>query len=90
MRKLESDLIYQTFLQETVTEIEGLIPPKSIYAGYSDAKKLLGEPPADYSKVHFYYPQEKIKEVKDRFPPNKKQATNIFVLNLPPVIANYG
>lgn len=90
VRKLGQDIIYQTFLQETVIEIEGLIPPQSIYAAYSAARKLFNEPPADYSKVYFYYPKADIEKVKTRFPQNETQSPNIFVLSMPPVMTNYG
>lgn len=90
LRKLEADVIYQTYWESGVAEIEGLIPPNSIYAAYSAARKLLGEPPADYSQVYFYYPPENIAEVQTRFPPNKRAAPNIVVLRLPSSLSRYG
>jgi len=84
LRNLEKDIIYQTRIEATINELEGLIPSQAIYAGYSAANRMLKEPPADYSKVYFYADKEKLNEVLKRFPPvQKPKAEN----KLPPAYA---
>jgi hypothetical protein len=90
VRKLEKDLIYSTHLDEPIREIEGLVLPQGIYAGYSAATLILEEPPADYSKVYFYYPREDMEKVRERFPLNPTRPANVFVLERHPAMSRYG
>lgn len=88
-RNLQKNIIYQTFVDLPIQEIEGLILPKAIFGGYTAAKYMLGESPSDYSKVYFYINEEKIEEVKKRFP--KINGTpNIIVLKSYSKQCNYG
>lgn len=82
LRNLEKDIIYKTGVSGTVSGIEGLVPPQATFAAYSAAKKILGESPADYSRVYFYITREQLDEAKRRFPPqqNKNQEMNVFAL----------
>lgn len=90
-RRLEKDIIYQTRVSEPVSQIEGLIPPPGIYAAYSAARKILGEPPADYDKIYFYLKKELLPQAQQRFPPpGKKEASNLFVLEMPEAMPSYG
>lgn len=89
VRNLQKDIIYQTYLDYSITELEGLVPAKSVYGGYTAAKKILSEPPADYSKIYFYFPENKLDYLKERFPPSLKEA-NIFVLKLHATMLSYG
>lgn len=84
-RNLEKDVIYKTTVPEAVPEIEGVVPPAAIFAAYSAARKILGDAPADYSKVYIYIAREQLDEVKRRFPPqpSNKQQPNFFVLLKP-------
>lgn len=81
IRNLERDITYQTFFAEKITEIEGLMPQNVIYAGYTAAKKLLLESPADYSKAYIYADEETTKEIQERFPMNREYEPNIIVLH---------
>lgn len=90
VRNLEADLLYNTYLAAPVLEIEGLVLPGSIYAGYSAARRLLGEPPSDYAKVYFYISQDRLNEVVQRFPRNSQREANIFALKMPVVMPQYG
>lgn len=90
VRNLQKDIIYQTYYQGNVLSIEGLLPPESIYACYSAAKKILKEPPADYSKVYFYLAEKRINSLVKRFPKIQAGEANIFVLKEPPTMKNYG
>ena len=90
LRNLEKDLIYKTYVAGSVLEIEGLLPPESIYAGYSAGRRHLTEAPADYDKVHFYLPTEQLNKTKVRFPEEEKKPTNLFVYKLNPQMKLYG
>lgn len=90
-RILEKDVIYKTHIDLLINEIEGLIPPRAIIAGFTAGKKILGEAPADYSKVFFYLPEEDLKIAQKRFPPSfDKKPENVFVLKSYPKQIDYG
>ena len=89
-RTLTRDLIYSTATSLPVREIEGLALPGSLYGAYSAARKLLGEPAADYSKVYFYILPEYLPDFRRRFPPHSKQPANTFALKMLPVMGGYG
>lgn len=79
-RNLEKDTIYETYVGEPVSEIEGLVPNEAIFACYTSAKEILKEAPSDYSKVYFYFDENNLDVVKKRFPFNKSENPNLFVL----------
>lgn len=89
VRGLKNQIIYQTQNDLTVFQREGLVPAEAIYAGYSAAGKLLKEPAADYDKVYFYLAENKLDEAKRRFP-LIKGAPNLFVLEMPKTMPQYG
>lgn len=100
-RNFKKDIIYQTNVPKSVREIEGEMPPSIIFGAYSAFLKKYKEAPADYDKVYVYilsesekYPQrhieeEKIDEIKKRFPP-KKGYQNLIVLKADPWLKNFG
>ena len=79
-RNLEKDIIYRTWVSEPISEIEGFIPDGSIFACYTAAKELLKEASSDYSKVYFYFDENSLERVKNRFPFNKSENPNLYVL----------
>lgn len=83
VRNLTRDVIYTTYVDLPILEIEGRAIPESVYACYSAARHLLGEPPADYSSVYFYLKPESLAQFRERFPVNKEAAPNVFVLRRP-------
>lgn len=89
-RTLNRDLLYETASNLPLREIEGLALPGSIYGAYSAAKRLLGEPPADYSKIYFYILPNDLQAFKRRFPPSSKHSANTFALKMLPVMQEYG
>lgn len=89
-RTLTNDIIYKTNSKNTVTKIEGLIVPNSIFAGYTAAKKHLIEPPADYAKVYFYANKNMLTQIKRGFPEEKSDNPNVFVLKEIPSMHKYG
>ena len=90
LRNLERDIIYTTYVDNEVGEIEGLVPPEVIYGAYSAGRRLLGEPPADYSKVYLYLKEEHLSKVKTRFPYNPDHPPNLFILKAPAFLSQYG
>lgn len=89
-RRLEKDILYSTYVASSVADVEGLVPPQSIYAAYTAAKKILGEPPADYAKVYFYLPEDQLAAARERYPLATKQTPNLFVLKEVRPMAEYG
>lgn len=86
-RKLERDIIYQTRVDEPVFEIEGLVPEATVYGAYSAARRLLGNPAADYDKVYLYALNRE--EVRKRFPP-REGVVNLTCLRADPYLASFG
>ena len=89
-RNLKKDILYKTYYDGAVTQIEGFAPAKAIYACYSAARKQLGEPPADYDKAYFYIDSKKLGEFKQRFPANDNADSNVFALKMAPQMQQYG
>lgn len=85
-RELNPDIIYQTYSDLPILEIEGLMPAEVIPAAYSGYRFIFGETPADYSQVYFY--AHNIASIKERFPFAKKEP-NIFILKADPYLAQY-
>ncbi len=81
VRNLEKDIVYTTYYADSIIKAESEVPANSIYAGYTAAKILLKEPPADYDKLYCYHSD--IEEFINRFPNDKSQKPNIFVLKKP-------
>jgi len=88
-RKIKKDIIYQTAVKKGVFEIEGEMPPSVIFGAYSAFLKKYKEAPADYDKVYVYIEEEKIEEIKKRFPPQKGYQ-NLIVLKADPWLKNFG
>lgn len=88
-RKIKKEIIYQTNAKKGVFEIEGEMPPSVIYGVYSAFLKKYKEAPADYDKVYVYIEEEKINEIKNRFPPQKGYF-NLIVLKADPWLRNFG
>ena len=53
-RNLNTDIIYRTYANLPVMEIEGLLPAEAIPTAYTAYRFLFGDTPADYDKVYFY------------------------------------
>lgn len=85
-RNLEKDIIFRGRVEMNAFEIEGNIPPDSIFAGYSAARMLLSDSPSDYDKVYLYGDSE---EIKKRFKFTKGEP-NLFVLKKDEFMGNYG
>ena len=88
-RKIKKDIIYQTAVKKGVFEIEGEMPPNVIFAAYSAFLKKYKQVPADYDKVYVYLEEKNLKEIKNRFPPQKGYQ-NLIVLKADPWLKNFG
>lgn len=75
IRNLNKDIIYQTFYDKSVVEIEKMMP-KCIFTSYSGFKFKFNSTPSDYSEVFVYANKN---EIKERFPERNGKA-NIIVL----------
>ncbi|OGZ34904.1 MAG: hypothetical protein A3A94_00965 [Candidatus Portnoybacteria bacterium RIFCSPLOWO2_01_FULL_43_11] len=88
-RNLDKDILYQTRVEKSVLEIEGLMPNSIIYGLYSAFRKRIQTLPADYDKVYVYIPEKNLKEIQERFP-EKKGYPNLIVLAADQFLKNYG
>lgn len=88
-RNLDKEIIYKTNVLGSPGEIEGMIPPGAIFAGYSAYVKKYQDAPADYDKVYIYANPEKLAEIKKRFPV-KRGYENLFVLKSDPCLKKFG
>jgi DNA-binding transcriptional regulator YhcF (GntR family) len=79
IRNLDKDIIYQTYVNMPIREIEAAMPDGIIYAAYSAYKFRFKDVPADYSEIYLYSDLNLLEEVKKRFPLNGKKP-NLFVL----------
>jgi hypothetical protein len=90
-RNLKKDIIYQTRVDESVLNIEGLMPPSAIYGAYSAYRLKFKNAPADYDKVYIY--SADTEEIKKRFPmvnAVKIKTPNLIVLKADEFLKNYG
>ena len=94
VRNLEKDIIFSTFIDMPVREIESLVLPEAIFAGYSAYRLRFGEPASDYSKVYIYLDSSNKQDVLRRYDieegANKDREPNLFVLKKSPHMEDYG
>jgi hypothetical protein len=88
-RRLKKDIIYQTHCDLSVCEIEGLMPPDVIFGAFGAYVRKYKEAPADYDKVYIYLSQDRLPEIKKRFP-LKKGYENLIVLGPDDWLAQFG
>lgn len=80
-RNLKKDLVYKTYFNGTVKEIESLMSNEAVFTAYSAYRLTYKDAPSDYDKVYVY--SENLKSIEQRFPFNKKEAPNVFVFKKP-------
>jgi len=90
VRNFSADLIHAAGTGIPLQEREGLALPSSIYAAYTAARHLLGEPPADYDQVYFYLSPGDLPQFKKRFPHSEKRPADVFALKMPSSMPRYG
>lgn len=86
-RNFENDIVYSTYVDVGVREIEGRMPPDVIFGAFSAYRFAYNEAPADYSVVYVY--SRGLEELQKRFP-KQKGAPNLFVLKPDPELASFG
>jgi hypothetical protein len=79
LRNLQRDLLYSTRVNGSVRDIERSLPDGSILSAYTAFNYLFNEAPADYSEVWAYIPEDKLPELRERFPINNLPS-NMYIL----------
>ena len=87
VRNLKRDIIFSTHVNLPVLETESRMPAGIIFGGFTAARQILAQPPADYDKVYIY--ASDLTEIRRRFPAKKGQP-NLFVLQADNFLADYG
>ncbi len=88
-RSLEKEIIYQTYVPENVSGIEGKMPAEIIFGGPSAYVLRYKDAPADYAKVYVYAKETGLEEIKKRFPETKGEV-NLFVLKSDLLLSQFG
>jgi len=87
VRNLGKQIIFKAKVDLPIMEIEGLVPPGAVFAGFAAARRILGEPPADYGEVHVY--SDDLESIKKRLV-FVKGRENLIVFKADPFLAQYG
>lgn len=88
-RRLGKEIVYQTRVNTSVRDIEGLMPPGAIFGAYSAFVRKYHDSPADYDAVYVYTDAKLLPEIKRRFP-FAKGTVNLTVLRADPALKIYG
>jgi len=79
VRRLAPSVIYRKHLEMAVEEIEGLVPPSTIFTAFTAFKRRFEYAPAEYSEVYAY---GELDEFRARFgsPSLPKERNNLIVM----------
>jgi hypothetical protein len=88
-RNFEKEIIYQTNVASTASQIEGMMPAGAIFGAYSAYRQKYRDAPADYDKVYVYASSPLLAEIKKRFP-KRAGSPNLFVLKSDSGLAAFG
>jgi len=77
-RRLSKEIIYQTFVLESVGKIEGRMPAGVVFGAYSAYVLKYQDAPADYGRVYVYADETELAEIKT-FSFHKRQGEFICV-----------
>lgn len=80
MRRLDRDVVYQTFVDMPVRVVEKMMP-SCLFSAYSGYKFRFGSGPADYSEVFAYVGSEYMSKIQERFPKDKRKP-NLIILDM--------
>ena len=100
VRNPQKEIIFKGRVNLPILEIEGLMPPEVVFGGYSAARHILSEPPADYDQVWVYVKKRKtqnaklktkegLEKIQERFTLSKG-TPNLFVLEGDEFLKSYG
>ncbi|MGQ9781437.1 MAG: hypothetical protein ACUVQ8_04180 [Nitrososphaeria archaeon] len=78
IRNLEEDILYKTYVNGTIDEVESLVPPGTLFTGYTAYKIRFGQVPSEYGEVIVYGEKE---DFLERFG-KEKEPPNLIVLKL--------
>lgn len=89
VRRLPSLLVFRKSLKMEVEEIEGMVPPGSIFTAFTAFKHRFNSAPADYSEVYVYGDEN---DFHARFGPSSSQRErcNLIVLKTDPHLKKLG
>lgn len=87
-RRLERDIIYQTWVPENALRLESLLPSGVILGAFSAYRWHFKEAPADYDRVYIYAPSPA--QLRQRFPTKGRGASQLFVLKQDQWLSRYG
>jgi hypothetical protein len=87
-RQLKKEIVYQTYVEKPVSEIESEMVPHALFGAYSAWKFRYASTPADYDKVYVYAPEKSA--ILERFPKNDGQPANLIAWLADPWLKNYG
>ena len=88
-RNIKKDIIYQTHTEKSIKQIEGEMPPNTIFSTFSAYLKKYKDAPADYDKVYVYSEKENFKKIESRFPATKGYV-NLIVISSDPWLKKFG
>lgn len=87
IRRLEKDIVYQTYLDEPVEKVESSVPANSVFTAYSAFKFKFERVPSDYGEVVVYGLR---RDFERRFgKENNLMKPNLLVLNLDEHLAKF-
>ncbi|KXB07794.1 hypothetical protein AKJ56_02340 [candidate division MSBL1 archaeon SCGC-AAA382N08] len=89
LRDLEGDVIYETNVSDSVTDIEKKMIPEAVFGSYTAYHEKYGEMPADYGKVYVYLQEKDLSKLKERFP-EREGYENLVVLKVDPRLEDFG
>ena len=87
VRNPQKEIIFKGRVNLPILEIEGLMPPEVVFGGYSAARHILGEPPADCDQVWVY--AQGLEKIQERFE-FTKGVPNLFILKGDEFLKSYG
>lgn len=89
-RNISRDVVYQTYIDESIGNAESSMPPNTIFGAYTAYKLRYKDAPADYDKLYVYTTRKDLENIKQRFPFHKKPEFNVFVLEADEYLSSYG
>jgi len=87
VRNPQKEIIFKGKVNLPILKIEGLMPSEVVFGGYSAAKHILGEPPADYDQIWVY--TQDLEKIQERFE-FTKGIPNLYILKRDEFLKSYG
>ncbi|MGQ9595771.1 MAG: hypothetical protein ACUVQY_03985 [Thermoproteota archaeon] len=87
IRRLERDIVYQTYVEESVEKIESYVPENTVFTAYSAFKLKFKRVPSDYGEVIVYGMKRDFERRYGK--ENTRLKPNLMVLNLDEHLAKF-